>query len=243
MIKLKLFLKKYLPSRYIDYLRRIYHVLIQYDKKKKYSSELGYWKGRKEAEKNLQNDYYELFYTKHFDLERSFFDQRKILDIGCGPRGSLEWANMVSERVGLDPLADEYRRLGANLHKMRYVAAPAEKIPFSNGYFDAVYSFNSLDHVDNLKKSMREIVRVIKPGGLFLLLTDVNHNPTPTEPIQFSWDIVSKFTQQGMKIVEERHYEKKLEGLYQSVDANVPYDHLDESCRYGILSVKLIKHE
>ena len=29
-------------------------------------------------------------------------------DIGCGPRGSLEWATMAAERVGLDPPVNKY---------------------------------------------------------------------------------------------------------------------------------------
>jgi len=55
------------------------------------------------------------------------------LDIGCGPRGSLEWADMTKERYGLDPLANEYLKLGADKHKMKYVASGAEKIPFEDG--------------------------------------------------------------------------------------------------------------
>jgi ubiquinone/menaquinone biosynthesis C-methylase UbiE len=52
--------------------------------------------------------------------------------------------------VGIDPLAKEYERLNGGLHGMTYVAARSEEIPFPEGYFDVVSSFNSLDHVDGL---------------------------------------------------------------------------------------------
>ena len=105
-----------------------------------------------------------------------------MLDIGCGPRGSLELADTALERVGLDPLAKEYLKLGDASHMMTYVASRSESIPFADGYFDIVCSFNSFDHVADLKRTIiAEIVRVVKPGGLFLLLSEVNHAPTKTE--------------------------------------------------------------
>lgn len=202
--------------------------------------ELNYWKGRKAREKNLSNSHYVYFYTIHFGLDKAFFNGKKILDIGCGPRGSLEWADMVSERVGLDPLANSYRKLGTDNHKMQYVAARSEQIPFPDEYFDVVCSFNSLDHVDNLDQTINEIMRVIAHGGLFLLLTELNHDPTACEPIVYSWDIVEKFLAH-LKVVEEKHYEKSAAGMYESIRAGVPYNHANKLQRYGILSAKFIK--
>lgn len=71
---------------------------------------------------------------------------------------------MASERVGLDPLVDGYRALGIGQHKMTYVKGGSEKIPFPDGHFDIVTSFNSLDHVDNLDATVAEITRVTAPG-------------------------------------------------------------------------------
>ncbi len=202
--------------------------------------ELAYWRGRKEAEGTLTNDHYASFYTKHFGLEASDYAGKCVLDVGCGPRGSLEWAAMANERVGLDPLAGEYLRLGASEHKMRYVAAPAETMPFPDEHFDIVCSFNSLDHVDDLDRTIAELGRVLRPGGTLLLLTDVNHDPTPAEPISFSWDIVDKF-QPALSCIEVRHFEKRANGLYQSLDEGLAYDHNDGKKRYGILSAKFTK--
>jgi SAM-dependent methyltransferase len=145
--------------------------------------ELEFWKERYREEGRLGHTHFEQFYTTAFHLSRQWYENKRVLDIGCGPRGSLEWADMASERVGLDPLADEYLNLGANLHKMSYVRAPSDDIPFPDDYFDVVTSFNSLDHVDNLEKTIAEIVRVTKEGGSFLLIVEVNHPPTPTEPL------------------------------------------------------------
>ena len=201
--------------------------------------ELYYWKFVKEEEKDLSSKHYHEFFTSNFDLNEEFYINKKILDIGCGPRGSLEWADMASERIGLDPLADEYLKLGADKHKMMYVNAPAEKIPFDEGYFDIVSSFNSLDHVDDIDNTIKEIKRVLKPKGIFLLITDVNHEPTVTEPLTFSWDIINEFKPEFEEI-EVKHYEKQ-NGIYRSIRENIIYDHTDLTNRSGVLLVKFKK--
>ena len=68
-------------------------------------AELNYWLGRYNDEKNVFINYhYEYFYTEHFHLAKEDFTGKRILDIGCGPRGSLEWADNALVRIGIDPL-------------------------------------------------------------------------------------------------------------------------------------------
>ena len=100
----------------------------------------------------LSNAHYAWCFTDCFGLPLELYDGKRVLDVGCGPRGSLEWAERAAERVGLDPLADEYQRLHSREHAMTYVAAPAESIPFPDGHFDVVSTMNSLDHVDDLAR-------------------------------------------------------------------------------------------
>jgi 2-polyprenyl-3-methyl-5-hydroxy-6-metoxy-1,4-benzoquinol methylase len=91
--------------------------------------EMAYWRSELAAEGRLTNEWYLQFYTSTFDLEPSFYAGKRILDIGCGPRGSLEWADMAAERVGLDSLVPMYLKMGADRHKMTYVAASSDAIP------------------------------------------------------------------------------------------------------------------
>lgn len=150
-------------------------------------NEYRYWKGRKQAEGQLTNDHYKQFYTTHFGLDDSFYEGKVILDIGCGPRGSLEWASMASRRMGLDPLAKEYLRLGASEHQMEYIDSPSEQIPLPDAQCDAVFAFNSLDHVESVDQTLSEIKRVTRPGGIFLLIVEINHPPTACEPHDLSF--------------------------------------------------------
>lgn len=157
-------------------------------------SELGYWRSRYAAENgDLGNSWYEELFTVPFDLRGEDYAGKRVLDIGCGPRGSLEWADMVLERVGADPLVPQYLKLGAGKHAMRYVAAPSERMPFDDGHFDIVICVNALDHVDDFPATVKEIKRVTAPSGLFLLSVEIGHPPTPTEPISLSENALKQF--------------------------------------------------
>jgi ubiquinone/menaquinone biosynthesis C-methylase UbiE len=197
-----------------------------------------YWNLKKMREGEFNNNHYEAFYTAHFQLDLSFYTNKKILDIGCGPRGSLEWAAETNDCYGLDPLANKYLGLGADKHRMRYIQGVSESIPFANEYFDVVASFNSLDHVDDVEASIKEIARVLKPAGKFLLITDIHESPTITEPSAFSWDIVKSF-KKDFEILGEQHFEGHE--MYKSIRKAIPFDHLNTAKRYGILSVLFSK--
>jgi ubiquinone/menaquinone biosynthesis C-methylase UbiE len=192
--------------------------------KYKEKHELDFWRGRHAAEKGqLSNSHFEKYYTTFFGIEPAFYTGKRIIDIGCGPRGSLEWADMAAERVGLDSLAKEYMKLGADRHKMKYIDSGAENIPFPTGHFDAAFSFNSLDHVRDIDMTLAEIKRIVKPGGVLLLITELGHEPTPTEPQTFSFEILDRFAPQ-FELVSSVACEMLNGRVYESIQAGRPYD-------------------
>lgn len=201
--------------------------------------ELLYWKLRKYAEGELSNDHYVQFYTSYFGLTKEDYVGKQILDIGCGPRGSLEWVADQAISYGLDPLADKYLKMGAQKHTMNYVKGVSESIPFEDNVMDIVCSFNSLDHVDNVSKSIQEIIRVTKSGGYFLLIVDIHEQATLTEPSTFSWNIVQQF-EPYMQLLRCNHYEGHQ--LWQSIREAVPFDHENPSPRYGVLTAMFQKN-
>lgn len=208
----------------------------------KHRYELAYWQGRHQAEGGtLAGTHYERAYTDAFDLDRAFYAGKRILDIGCGPRGSLEWATMAAERVGLDPLVPEYRKLGITRHAMTYVAAPSERIPYPDATFDVVASFNSLDHVDNPRKTVAEIGRVTKTGGLCLILVEVNHPPPETEPHPLPWDLADWFAT-AFNLDWQRAYEVGPEhNMYAQVFNDARYDEADRTDRAAWVQIKLVR--
>ncbi len=206
----------------------------------KFSAELSYWKLKNITKDKLNNSHYNFFYTTYFSIPPGYYKDKVILDIGCGPRGSLEWANMAKKRIGIDPLADKYLKMGASEHNMEYIKGYSENIPFQDNYFDVICSFNSLDHVNNLAITCNEINRTLKRDGIFLLIVDIHKRPTLTEPQTISWDFIEKYFPNFL-VLEENHLESIKKWLiYSNVRKNVPIK--DERKQKGVLTAKLKKN-
>jgi SAM-dependent methyltransferase len=158
--------------------------------------ELGFWsKLSRRADLTHERAHYQYFYTTYFGFSPQDYCAKSILDIGCGPLGSLEWASDARLRVGLDPLAHKYRKLPlqADGDRMSYVAGFSETIPFQDHTFDYVTSFNSLDHVADVGVTISEMKRVVAPGGYILLIVEIAHLPTFTEPHRLNIAVINAF--------------------------------------------------
>ena len=209
----------------------------------KHINELKFWAGNVKKEGTLHNSSYETFYISDFKISPEEYEDKAILDIGCGPRGSLEWADGANVRIGLDPLVNEYYKLngGTLFHKMQYVRGYSEDMPFPDEIFDFVFSINSLDHVDDLDETISEIKRVLKIGGICGIIVDVNHEPTVNEPITIDLDLKDKFLD-VCDVVEERVYETVYKtGFRDNLDDPTFYDFDNEEFRPAILLLKLRK--
>jgi len=93
----------------------------------------------------------------------------KILDVGCGT-GFVSTLYPCFDITGID-ISDGM--LSHNKHK--WVKAPAEAIPFPDNHFDFVVCRSLLHHLDDPMVGLREMVRVLKPGGKWVCW-DPNHN-------------------------------------------------------------------
>lgn len=205
-------------------------------------SELRYWKGRKKSEGVLTNDHYEYFYTSHFGYDRAFYAGKVIVDIGCGPRGSLEWAETALRRVGIDPLADQYLKLGARDHNMEYLSVPSEAIPLPDGSCDAVFSFNSLDHVEHIGQTIDEIKRITHAGSVFLLLVEVNHEPTACEPHRLSPEgLIQAFGPEFVCTEPMLYKPKPGIGMYESIRNGETIAYPDPHGEIAYFSAKFVR--
>jgi ubiquinone/menaquinone biosynthesis C-methylase UbiE len=214
------------------------HVFHQFEPKG--DAEFEFWrKTREDAGGTLKNDYYEQLFTDQFGLSREFFADKRILDLGCGPRGSLEWATEAERRVGLDPLVDRYRNLGIDKHTMEYCSAPAENMPFSDESFDIVSSLNSLDHVDDLHSTLSEITRVLVPGGSFLVEVEFGHRPTDTEPVEIPRDFAESL-RPAFQVLLQQRFAAPPKRVHSAYIEAVPYE---DGKRFspGVMILHLVK--
>ena len=188
-------------------------------------SEFDFWVGQFLKEGGFSKGRYPWLFKDVFNFDDEFFAGKRVLDIGCGPCGSLEWIPQPGLLVGLDPLALGYSQFGTLKDRMKYVDAPAESMPFADGAFDIISSLNSLDHVDNVHSVLPEITRVLAPGGHFILFTELHEHPTINEPTTFGWEIREAFPSLRLVFLKEREKDKW----------NTPFDHCATDQRYGWL--------
>lgn len=91
--------------------------------------------------------------------------QGRVLDVGCGQK-PYRMLVPASEYLGVDIDSEVTRRLG--IADLFY---DGQKLPFADATFDAVLCSQVLEHVFTPDEFLREIRRVLRPGGVLLLAT------------------------------------------------------------------------
>lgn len=92
------------------------------------------------------------------------------LDVGCGEgRVSRELKALGYKVTACDPTA-EFIEAAKELDSADdYVVSPAADLPFETGRFDLVVSYNMLMDVEDVPAAMKEIRRVMRPGGQLII--------------------------------------------------------------------------
>lgn len=128
-----------------------------------------------------------------FDRIANDLTDAALLDVGVGGgRTTLHLAPRVRRYVGLDyapaMIAAASERFSTSGYE--FVVGDARSLPFPDSEFDVVlFSHNGIDYVDHAGRlvALREIRRVLWPGGLFIFSThnlereDLRFEPSPQE--------------------------------------------------------------
>jgi SAM-dependent methyltransferase len=100
---------------------------------------------------------------------------KDVLDFGCGYGGkAVEFAGHAKSVAGIEPverhivLANAYAR-HRGISNVEFRICPQDGIPFPDDSFDVVLSHDVIEHVSDPRDSLREIVRVLRPGGTALI--------------------------------------------------------------------------
>lgn len=95
---------------------------------------------------------------------------QRALDVGCGEG---RFCRMLAGRgiatAGVDPTLPLIEHARRQDPAGAYHVAGAEALPFADASFDLVISYLSLIDMPDLKQAIPEMVRVLKPGGRFLI--------------------------------------------------------------------------
>ena len=109
--------------------------------------------------------------------------QSKVLDLGAGA-GIIEEMNFKAKAASVCGIDLDPRVMKNQFLHERKISSVYD-IPYADNYFDVVFCNNVMEHIEFPELLLREVHRVLKPGGTFLFKTTNKYHYVP---------LVAKFT-------------------------------------------------
>ena len=116
-----------------------------------------------------------------------------VLDVGCGGGKTVSKLAMLAPKgkvFGIDYSAEMvkfsnkiYEVLIAQ-NRVEIIEGSVEKMSFKDDFFDLVTAFETYYFWTNLSNALKEIKRVIKPGGKLLFVNELMYGVTPKKVIE-----------------------------------------------------------
>jgi len=154
-----------------------------------------------------------LFHVVSYEFAKDFVRGKDVLDYGCGTGyGTQDLAADCATVVGVDISEDaiEYASANYSADNLTFQAVEAienRPLPYDSDSFDVVVSFQVIEHIRAPNLYLQEVVRVLKPGGVFLCATP--DRSTRLFPGQKPWNMwhVREFNKPGLVSLLFPHFD------------------------------------
>jgi len=117
-------------------------------------------------------------------LKRIDWVGKCVVEVGCGQGTTANYLPQYGAQVyGLDMSFESIQsaRFGArelgHMNRTRFLQADAERLPLPGGFFDLALSIGVLHHTVDTARGVREIHRLLKPGGTAIVMLYRSRNP------------------------------------------------------------------
>jgi ubiquinone/menaquinone biosynthesis C-methylase UbiE len=102
-----------------------------------------------------------------FNLNYDFFNNKDILEVGCGANGIIFLLKNTKTKIGIEPMV--LNDLIEESKRHFVIKGVGEKLPFKDSSFDVAICFSVLEHILDPANLIREVHRVLRDNGDFLL--------------------------------------------------------------------------
>lgn len=123
-----------------------------------------------------------------------------MLEIGCGSGKMLaHLQNRGCNVAGLDISSIALKYVNSQNLNSKLTQADGIALPFPEDTFDAILSFDSLEHVESAAKLFKEVARTLKPNGAFIFRT-------PNKLFDTLWELLN-----GKPLVDQRLFHPQVQ--------------------------------
>ena len=115
--------------------------------------------------KNVHN--YDIPYQVILKYLHNYSSDIKILDAGCG---NGRYARKIYNQT-------DYKNITAidifdnNIENIKFINSSVDETPFEKKSFDFIYSLSVVYYTKSIKKTLEEMSRLLKPGGIIIITT------------------------------------------------------------------------
>jgi SAM-dependent methyltransferase len=91
--------------------------------------------------------------------------QGKLMDFGCGSKPYKSLFSNITEYIGVDYDSPGHPHTNEQID----VLYDGKHLPFPDNHFDSIFTTEVFEHIFNLPEILKELNRVLKPGGKILI--------------------------------------------------------------------------
>jgi SAM-dependent methyltransferase len=165
-----------------------------------------------------------------YNFARQYTVGKDVFDFGCGTGyGTCNLSEVARSIVGADISAEaidaarrEFLDEKARAHLDYRVIEPIERapLPFEENTFDTVLSFQVIEHVHDVDRYLREVRRVLRPGGVFVCATPDRRTRLFPRQLPFNRFHLREWEPQAFeKLLDEVFNDTKMFGMTASPHA------------------------
>lgn len=95
-----------------------------------------------------------------------------LLELGCGEgRGIRELAPLSDSYTAIDKIGEVIEQLSGDFPEHNFKQGHFPPMPYEDNSFDTIVTFQVIEHIKNDQLFLKEIARILKPGGTALVST------------------------------------------------------------------------
>ncbi len=129
-------------------------------------------------------------HLKRYEFAANYCEGKKVLDAATGVGYGADYLAAFADTVigiDIDPAAINYGKSKYNSSNLKLQIADVTQTTYADSEFDVICSFETIEHLPNIPAYLQEVVRLLKPTGVYIVSTPqvAKTNNIPDNPYHY----------------------------------------------------------